>query len=112
MRVYAWVLISLRAVIPLVWIVAAAAATIALPALGSAGSAPLDDLVAQGGRAERQQQYATERFGFPLFTDTAVVARDRDGLPPGTQERTARAAQAVDAHRTPDLPGLRAALPI
>jgi putative drug exporter of the RND superfamily len=112
MRAFARLLIGLRAVIPVLWIGTAVVATLALPALGSAGSAPLDDLVAQGGRAERQQQYATERFGFPLFTDTAVVARDGDGLPPGTQERTARAAQAVDAHRTPDLPGLRAALPI
>ena len=47
----------------------------------------------------RQQQHATERFGFPLYTDTVVVARDADGLPPGTQERTARAAQAVRDHR-------------
>ena len=112
MRAFARMLIGLRAVIPLAWIAAAAAATLSLPALGAAGSAPLDDLVAQGGRAERQQQYATERFGFPLYTDTAVVARDRNGLPPGAQERTARAAQAVHDHRTPDLPGLRAALPI
>ena len=112
MRAYAWLLIGLRAVIPVAWIAAAVAATLALPALGAAGSAPLGDLVAQGGGSAGQQQFATERFGFPLFTDTAVVARNPHGLPPGTLDRTARAALAVHDRRTPDLPNLRAALPI
>ncbi len=111
-RVYAAVVVALRAVIPLAWIAAAVWATVSLPALGSAGSAPLDDLVAQGGGAAGQQQYATQRFGFPLFTDTVVVSRDPGGLPPGTQERHARAALAVRERRTPDLPELRAVLPI
>src|SRR4051794_12685697 len=112
MRAYSWVLISLRAVIPVAWIAAAVAATLSFPQLGAAGSAPLDDLVSQGGQTERQQQYTVQRFGFPLFTDTAVVARVPGGLPPGAQQRTAEAAQAVRNHQTPDLPGLRAALPI
>ncbi len=112
MRAYSWLLISLRAVIPLAWIAAAVLATIALPELGSSGSAPLDDLVVQGGQTEQQQAYAIQRFGFPLFTDTAVVARDPRGLPPGTAQKTANAALAVHDHRTPDLPALRAALPI
>ena len=112
MRAYAWLLISLRVVIPIAWIVAAVAATLALPSLGATGSTPLDDLVAQGGAAGAQQQYAIAHFGFPLYTDTAVVARDPRGLPPGAQERTARAALAVDQQRTRDLPNLRAVLPI
>src|SRR6201999_3789587 len=86
--------------------------TIALPPLGSTGSAPLDDLVAQGGSAAQQQASATRTFGFPLYTDTVVVQRDARGLPPGTQERTARAALAVRQRRTTDLPALRAVLPV
>ncbi len=111
-RVYAALVVALRAVIPLAWIAAAVWATVSLPPLGSAGSAPLDDLVAQGGGSAGQQQYATRRFGFPLFTDTVVVSRDPGGLPPGTQERHARAALAVRERRTQDLPELRAVLPI
>ncbi len=112
MGLYARAIVSLRLLVPLAWIAAAVIATISLPALGETGSAPLDDLVAQGGSAELQQQSATQRFGFPLYTDTVVVARDPRGLPQGTQERTARAALAVRDRRTPDLPNLRAALPV
>src|SRR5262245_11762178 len=112
MRAFAWLVVSLRGVIPLAWIAVAAVLTISLPSLGTAGSAPLDDLVAQGGGAAGQQRYATERFGFPLYTDTVVVAHDPRGLPPGTQDRQLRAAQAVREQRTKDLPQLRAVLPI
>src|SRR3954471_6961697 len=106
------VLVSLRVVIPILWIAAAVLATIALPPLGATGSAPLDDLVAQGGGAAAAQQRATELFGFPLFTDTVVVAHDKRGLPPGTEERHVRAALAVRDRRARDLPRLRAVLPI
>jgi RND superfamily putative drug exporter len=111
-RAYAHLVVGLRAVIPVAWIAAVVVATVALPSLGSAGSAPIEDLVAQGGEAATAQQHAIERFGFPLFTDTSVVARDADGLPPGTEERLARGALTVRDRRAPDLPHLRAVLPI
>jgi putative drug exporter of the RND superfamily len=111
-RAFTWLVIGLRLLIPPAWIAAVVLATLSLPSLGSAGSAPLDDLVAQGGSAASAQQHSTQRFGFPLYTDTAVVARDARGLPPGTQERQARAAITVRAQRPRDLPHLRAALPI
>jgi RND superfamily putative drug exporter len=94
------------------WIAAAVMATLALPSLGETGSAPIEDLVAQGGGAAAAQQHATQRYGFPLFTDTTVVSHDADGLPPGTEERLVRGALAVRDHRATDLPHLRAALPI
>jgi len=109
---YARVVVALRVLVPLAWIAAAVLATIALPPLGATGSAPLDDLVTSGGGAAQQQQSATERFGFPLYTDTLVVQHDPRGLPPGTRERDARAALAVGQHQTPDLPQLRLVLPI
>src|SRR4051812_43537571 len=108
MRSLARLLVALRFLIPVAWIAAAVWATIALPPLGAAGSAPLDDLVAEGGGAATQQANATERFGFPLYTDTLVVAPVR----PGVRERHLQAARAVLERRTPDLPTLRAALPV
>jgi len=83
MRRVAALLVGLRAVIPVVWVALAVLVTVTLPALGTAGSAPLDDLVAQEGDAATAQQQATERFGFPLYTDTVVVAHDPRGLPEG-----------------------------
>ncbi len=108
MRSLARLLVGLRFAIPLAWIAAAALATVALPPLGATGSAPLDDLVAEDGGAATQQREATERFGFPLYTDTLVVG----GVQPGTRERHLQAARAVRERRTPDLPNLRAVLPI
>ena len=109
---YARLVVGLRVLVPLAWIAAAVAATLALPPLGDTGSAPLDDLVSGGGEAAQQQQSATQRFGFPLYTDTLVVQHDPGGLPPGTRERDARAALAVRQRQTPDLPHLRLVLPI
>ena len=48
-RGYAAVVVGLRHIIPLAWIAAAVAATVALPGLGNAPAAPLDDLAAKGG---------------------------------------------------------------
>jgi putative drug exporter of the RND superfamily len=109
---YARLIVALRVLVPVAWIVAAVAATVALPPLGETGSAPLDDLVSAGGAAGQQQQSATKTFGFPLYTDTLVVQHDPRGLPPGTRERDARAALAVRQRQTPDLPQLRLVLPI
>ncbi len=111
-RLFARLVVGLCVVIPLAWIAVAVLAAVSLPSLGATGSAPLDDLVSGGGAAARQQQLAVRRFGFPLYTDTVVVQRDPRGLPPGTRERAARAALAVQQKRTPDLPDLRLVLPI
>src|SRR5690349_4092177 len=108
MGALARLLVALRVVIPVAWIAAAVLATVALPPLGATGSAPLDDLVAGDGGAASQQQHALANFGFPLYTDTVIVAPVKEG----TRERHLSAAQAVREHRTPDLPNLRAVLPI
>ncbi len=55
MRSLARLLVGLRFVIPVIWIAAAVLATLALPPLGATGSAPLDDLVADGGGAATQR---------------------------------------------------------
>src|ERR671925_1804874 len=48
-RGYAALVVALRHVIPLAWVAAVVAATIALPGLGDVPAAPLDDLAAKGG---------------------------------------------------------------
>jgi putative drug exporter of the RND superfamily len=108
-RRYAAVVVGLRHLIPVAWVAAVVAATISLPALGDAPAAPIDDLAATGGSAQRAQELATRTFGFPLTTDTAVVQRDARGLSRAAQERQVAAARAAAEHR---VPGIRAAIPI
>ena len=45
-RGYAWGLLAVHPLVPVAWIVLVVLATATLPSLGSAGSAPLEDLVA------------------------------------------------------------------
>jgi RND superfamily putative drug exporter len=111
-RGYAAIVVGLRLIIPLAWIAAAVAATVALPGLGDAPAAPLDDLAAKGGSAAKAQALATRTFGFPLATDTAVVQRDPRGLSSDAQRRQLDAALAVRDHRDPALKPLQAAIPL
>jgi RND superfamily putative drug exporter len=111
-RGYAALVVALRHLIPLAWIAAVVAATIALPGLGDVPSAPLDDLAAQGGSAGRAQQLATRDFGFPLSTDTAVVQRNPRGLSQEAQQRQLAAARAIQQRRDPALRDIRAAVPL
>src|SRR3954453_729365 len=110
-RGYAVIVVGLRHVIPLAWIAAAVAATVALPGLGDAPAAPLDDLAAKGGSAANAQALATRTFGFPLATDTAVVQRDPRGLSQDAQRRQLDAALAVRDRRDPALEPLPPAPP-
>jgi RND superfamily putative drug exporter len=94
-RGYAAVVVALRHLIVLAWIAAAIAATLELPRLGDAGGAPLDDLVAKDSDSGRAANRATERFGFPLVTDTAVVQHRARRLPARDRQRQIRAAREV-----------------
>jgi RND superfamily putative drug exporter len=111
-RGYAAIVIGLRHLIPLAWIAAVVWATVSLPDLASAPTAPLEDLAAKNGAASQAQARATERFGFPLAAQAAVVQRDARGLSPTARRRQLLAARAVLAHTDPALRDIRAALPI
>src|SRR5689334_16388369 len=111
-RAYAAIVIALRLLIPLAWIAAVVWATISLPDLASAPTAPLEDLAAKNGAASQAQQRATKRFGFPLSSETAVVQRDPRGLSRDAQLRQLQAARTVFTHSDPALQDIRAALPI
>jgi putative drug exporter of the RND superfamily len=94
-RGFAVVVVAPRHLVVLAWIAAAVAATLELPQLGHAGGAPLDDLVAKDSESGRAADRATERFGFPLVTDTAVVQHRGRGLPARDRERQLGAAREV-----------------
>src|ERR1700754_355016 len=111
-RGYAAMVVALRHLIPLAWIAAVVVATISLPGLASAPTAPLEDLAAKNGAASQAQAAATKRFGFPLATQTAVVQRDPAGLSDAARQRQALAARAAFLHRPPVPRDVRAALPI
>jgi len=111
-RGYAAIVVGLRHVIVLAWIAGAVAATVALPGLGGAPAAPLDDLAAKGGSAASAQELSTRTFGFPLATDTAVVQRDAHGLSQDARHRQVDAALAVRDRRDPALAPIRAAVPL
>src|SRR3954468_23971282 len=109
-RAYAAVVILLRALIPLAWIAAVVWATIALPDLASAPTAPLEDLAAKHGAASQAQARATKRFGFPLSTETAVVQRNAQGLPRAAQRRALLGAAATFTRSNTAVREIRAAL--
>src|ERR1700754_700030 len=100
-RGYAAMVVALRHLIPLAWIAAVLVATISLPDLASAPTAPLEDLAAKNGAASQAQAAATKRFGFPLATQTAVVQRDPNGLSDAPRRRQAQAALAAFQHPPP-----------
>src|SRR4051794_5062382 len=111
-RGYAAIVITLRHLIPLAWIVAVVVATIALPDLASAPTAPLEDLAAKNGAASKAAAESTRLFGFPLSTQTAGVQRDPNGLPAATQRRALTSAATVFRGGDPAIRDIRAAIPI
>jgi putative drug exporter of the RND superfamily len=111
-RGLAAVLVALRFLIPVAWVAGAVAATISLPQLGAGGGGAIGDIVPEHSEAEQAAQAATERFGFPLAADTAVVQRNEAGLSLATQRRSFRAALATAEGRGPAPGELRAAVPL
>jgi putative drug exporter of the RND superfamily len=111
-RAFAGLVVWLRFLIPVAWVAAAVAATIALPGLGADDGAPLGDIVPENSDAEQAMQAATERFGFPLASDTAVVQHNGDGLSPEQLERTFRVALETTRGGGPAPGELRGAVPI
>jgi RND superfamily putative drug exporter len=111
-RGYAAVIVALRPLIPLAWIAVVVWASLTLPDLASAPTAPLEDLAAKNGAASQASALATKRFGFPLATDTAVVQRDPRGLPQDALRRQLLGARAIFQRSDPAFKDIRAALPI
>jgi putative drug exporter of the RND superfamily len=111
-RGFAAALVRLRFLVPILWIAAALAATLELPQLGTESTGALDDVIADDSEATRAAQASTQRFGFPLTTDTVVVQRNPDGLSIPIQKRLVRAALRTSEGRAPSTTGPSAAIPI
>jgi RND superfamily putative drug exporter len=109
-RWYAWAVLAVHPAVPVAWIALLVAATLTLPSLGSAGSAPLEDLVAEDSPALAAQERSAELFGAPLATDTVVVQRDPDGL--SEDERDAFAVAAGEEAVGEGHPGITGVLPV
>lgn len=111
-RAFAALVVALRPLIPIAWVAAAVAATIALPELGAEAAGPIGGVVPKDSEAEQAAQTATQEFGFPLIADTVVVQANDGGLPTEVQRRQLRAALATDRGRGVAPGELRAAVPI
>jgi RND superfamily putative drug exporter len=94
----AWVSVRLRWLVVLGWVGALVAATLYLPSLTEAGSAPLGGLVPRGADAVRAAERSAELFPVPIRSGIAIVERDEGGLSQDAQARVAeRAAEVVQA---------------
>ena len=110
---YAWLIVGLRALIPVAWLAAAVLAWIFLPALGSSGQSPLGDIVPSSSPAVAAEQQALRLFGSTVLTDTVVVQRNPRGLSTDQVARLVSGTRDVARHRLPgDLAGIRAAVPL
>ena len=78
-RTYAWAVLAVHPLVPVAWIAAVVVATLTLPSLGGASSAPLEDLVAKDSPALAAQERSAALFGEP--------ARDRHGRRPAQPAR-------------------------
>ncbi len=82
------------------WIAAAAAAVIYLPAVGSSGTG-VGDLVPTSAPAARAEAQALRAFSVPVLGRVMVVQRDPAGMSVPAIERAFRRAAAIDTSNEP-----------
>jgi len=98
-------------VVVLVWIAAAVAATVWLPALGS-DRAGIGLPVPDDAPALQTEMRSAELFGAPLLARTLVVQRDPAGLGGDDRRRLLARVLDVNARRDPGLRQIAAAVPL
>ena len=104
--------VRLRFLVVLGWIAAAVASLLWLPRLEEARGDALGSLVPDDAPAYRAQLRSAELFRFPVLSNTMVVQRNPDGLPPAAQARVAQRAVAVARREYPDLLSVPFAIPL
>ena len=109
-RGYAFVVVSMRYVVLVGWLAAAALATHYLPTLSAAGG--VGDLVPTHSAALRAEADATRLFRVPMSAPVAVVQANAGGLSTAVQEGAARSAIAIDQGGGAHIQGLAGALPV
>lgn len=105
---FASIIVSLRHLVVVAWIAAAAATAVYLPGLGSGEALELGGLLPDDSPAIDAGERSQELFPVPLTADTAVVERDPEGLSAEAQAAIVR--RAVDVSTQDG--GIRFALPI
>jgi RND superfamily putative drug exporter len=109
-RIYAWIVVTARPLVVLLWIAAAVCAVVFLPGLSSSSTAPIGDIVPTNAKALVAEQDAVRLFGAPLATDTVVVERRPGGLPARQAQAHLDVAAALD--RRGPAAGVRMAVPL
>ncbi|HCU93338.1 MAG TPA: hypothetical protein DHU96_11650 [Actinobacteria bacterium] len=109
-RVWAFVVVTLRYPILLMWPATAAAAVVLLP--GITPAAMLGSLAPSGSPALRAEYDATALFGVPLTSQVAVVQRNPHGFTRQVQLSIGRRIIALDQRRDRPIPGLAVAVPL
>jgi RND superfamily putative drug exporter len=94
------------------WVAATLSTTLLLPSLDEAQTGALGDLVPADSKALEAERHMQDRFGFPLFSRTAVIARDAKGLTRSTQARLLGDLAALDANHGPPFEDILGALPL
>ncbi|MBI4941157.1 MAG: MMPL family transporter [Actinobacteria bacterium] len=107
-RLWARVLVALRWPVLLGWCVAAGAAALLLPALGTSGGG-LGDVTTTDNPALLAEARAAKDLGVPLLSRLAVVQHDPAGLPDAARQAAVDAARALAERPTEHL---RAAVPV
>jgi putative drug exporter of the RND superfamily len=98
-QAFATIVVRLRWLVVVLWLTAAAAATLWLPSLQAAESASLSDLVPEDAEAVRAAERSTELFSVPVTAQTAVVQRNPEGLSEDAQTRVAERAVTAREER-------------
>ncbi len=111
-RVLARVFIALRYPVILAWIGGAVVMGLALPALGGNDVSSFASLVPPHSQALRAEALSTKQFGFPLLSETQVVVRNPNGLPPTRQAQLAALAARLSQRRVPGFSKIVGAIPL
>jgi putative drug exporter of the RND superfamily len=104
--------VALRWPIAVVWIAAAALATVYLPSIEESQGGALGDLVPTESAAIDAEVRSAELFGFPLLSRTIVVQRDPNVLPSTAQASTLARATALNRNAIPELDRIGGAIPV
>lgn len=112
-RWYAGAVVRLRWLIVAGWVGAAVAAAMFMPTLEqTGGGGRFGGLVEADNPAIRTEIRSLEKFRLPVLTRTAVVQRNRDGLPASTQLEAISAALDFNVNKPPELGRIELALPV
>jgi RND superfamily putative drug exporter len=94
------------------WAGAVVVATLYLPSLSEAGSAPLGGLVPRGADAVAAAERSAELFPVPIRSGIAIVERDEHGLSDDAKARVAERAADILQAEGEHASGARFALPL